>query len=95
MATYEIAHIREQGQDIIVVVVKSNFKHMPSADQEAFCVSLTQCARSAGLAGTVVPVWEDGGGRLGFLAPQPWHPFFKSLTPIDLAASINKKLTCQ
>jgi hypothetical protein len=56
--------------------------------------ALQVCARAAGLAGTVVPVWDAGGGRMAFIAPRPWHPFFKSLRLQTVAQNINKRLTC-
>lgn len=49
-------------------------------------------SRSAGLAGTVVPVWDSGGGRMKFKAPGPWHPFFRSLHLGTVHANLNREL---
>lgn len=86
MPTFDVAHIREQGQDIIIVVVD----RQPSKADIRF---LQLCANSAGLRGTVVPVW-DSCGRMAFLAPSQWHPFFRSLTWDLVLASVNRQLTC-
>ncbi|MHB1416288.1 MAG: hypothetical protein ACYC1C_13650 [Chloroflexota bacterium] len=95
MPSYEVAHLREQGQDIIIVVVDRSFGSKASSEQSEICANLQGCASAARLAGTVVPVWEASGGRMGFLAPDPWHPFFRNLTLVDVAANINRKLTCR
>jgi hypothetical protein len=94
MSIFEVAHLREQGQDIIIVLVDRKFGNKTESEQNQIATKLQICARSAGLAGTLVPVWDAGGGRMGFLAPRPWHAFFKSLSLRDVAANINRKLTC-
>jgi len=91
---YQIAHLREQGQDMIIVPLESNFGWQTDVDQERTVSYLQPCAASAGLAGTVVPVWDAGGGRMAFRAPGPWHPFFSSINLQEVAANLNKTLTC-
>ncbi|MCR4529871.1 hypothetical protein [Acinetobacter venetianus] len=93
MATYKIAHIHEQGQDIIIAPLESNFHHSSNEEQNQLIDYLQACATNAGLAGTVVPAWQFGG-RVHFIAPVPWHPFFKSLSWNDILVNINKELTC-
>jgi len=94
MAKFQVAHLRKQGQDIIIVVVDRSFGHKTKAEQNEICAGIQSCAAAADLAGTVVPVWDSGGGRMAFLAPQPWVPFFQSMTLSDVAANINRELTC-
>ena len=93
MPEFKVAHIREQGQDMIIVPLDSAFGHKISQDQQAIIADLQAHATGAGLAGTVVPVWDAGGGRMGFIAPQPWHPLFSSLDLRRIFASINKELS--
>ena len=93
MEKFKVAHIHEQGQDIIIVLVNRSFANKSSTEQGDICSWLQGCARSAGLAGIVVPVWESGG-RLFFLAPPAWLPFFKSLTIQFVQRNINKELSC-
>ena len=94
MAEFEVAHIRRQGVDLIIVPLDSSFGRKPQVEQTQITNQLQSCATSAGLSGTVVPVWESGRGGLSFLAPKPWHPFFKSLDWLTISANINRKLTC-
>lgn len=79
MPSYDVAHLGEQGQDIVIVVVDRSFGSKANSEQSELCASLQGCASAAGLAGTVVPVWEASEGRMGFLAPDPWHLFFGNL----------------
>lgn len=92
MPRYKIAHFREQGVDLIVVPLESSFGRMTSSDQQENIIELQIHARSAGLAGTVVPVWDSGGGRMGFIAPKNWHAFFQGLNLSIVAANINKEI---
>jgi hypothetical protein len=94
MVTYDVAHIREQGIDLIIVLVDPSFGYKTHQEQQRIADALQECATAAGLAGTVVPVWDAGGGRLGFFAPPNWHPFFSSKDLTFVAANINRKLTC-
>lgn len=93
METFEVAHVNEQGQDIIMVVVTSAFGSFGRIEQNRLTNLLQVAASSAGLKGTVVPVWDGGFGRLAFLAPMPWMSFFQSLTLEAVAGSINRTLT--
>jgi hypothetical protein len=91
--TYEIAHLKEQGQDMIIVPVDSSIGCKSQQQQNQIKDSLQIFAANAGLAGTVCLVWTSGN-RFNFLAPRPWHGFFKSIDMRVVAANINKKLTC-
>lgn len=93
MAKYKIAHLREQGQDMIIVPLDGQFHYKTNSEQNDFISSLQAYARSAGLAGTVVPVWQHSGSMY-FIAPRPWQLFFKSLSWNVVLANINKELTC-
>lgn len=93
MATLKVAHIREQGIDLIIVPLQSSFGMRSSGEQSEIVGSIQLCARSAGLAGTVVPVWREGSGHR-FIAPTNWHAFFKSFDWNDIVANLNKELTC-
>jgi hypothetical protein len=92
MPHFRVAHLREQGQNMIIVPLESSFGNKSSDDQSAAIAELQVRANGAGLAGTVVPVWESGG-RMHFIAPQPWHPFFSSLSMHAVMGNINKELS--
>jgi len=92
MATFKIAHIKEQGQEMIIVPVNPTFGRKSRTEQQQTMDALSFAARSAGLAGTVVTIWSDGH-RMGFIAPRPWHPFFQSTGIYSLVmANINREL---
>jgi hypothetical protein len=93
MPKFDVAHIRQQGQDIIVIPLESSFGNRISSDQRATILELQMRSRAAGLAGTVVPVWDAGSGRMGFIAPQQWHPYFQSISLQFVAANINRSLS--
>lgn len=79
MTTYDVAHIREQGVNLIIVPLDSSFGLKTTIEQQRIVVGLQECATAAGLIGTVVPVWDSGGGQMAFLAPSNWHPFCPAL----------------
>lgn len=92
MPRFKIAHVREQGQDMIIVPLDHSFAHKTNADQQAVIDELQAHAIGAGLKGAVVPVWDNGGGRMAFIAPPNWHPFFKSIDLTAVYASLNREL---
>ena len=87
MAAYKVAHVKEQGQDIIFVFVGRQL-----SDQQL--TSLQLCASEARLAGTVVPIWRYSFSRFAFTAPLQWHSYISSLTWNCLVRAINKSLSC-
>lgn len=94
MTRIPIAHIREQGQDIIIVPLDRSFEYKTRDEQTGITQSLQYTASSAGLAGKVVPVWDGGGGRMAFIAPVQWHRFFQSLSLPVVARMLNRELIC-
>jgi hypothetical protein len=78
---------------MIIVPLDSSFGNRISEDQQAMIAELQMRSASAGLAGTVVPVWEGGGGRMYFIAPTPWRPFFESVNLQWVAMNLNKNLS--
>lgn len=93
MNKYRIAHLREQGQDMIIIPLDTSFEHKTSSQKSKIIDSLQFCASSAGLAGTVVAVWQYGR-QMRFIAPSPLHPFIRSLSWNDVISNLNKELTC-
>jgi len=93
MPSYKIAHIRVQSVDLIIVPMGNSFHFKSIADKNNFTQSFQSCARNAGLAGTVVPVWNNGNA-FNFLAPNNIRQFFRSIDMNYVLQNINKKLTC-
>jgi hypothetical protein len=91
MPHFKVAHVREQGVDLIIIPLDSNFGAKSQSEQHGAISELQVRASSAGLAGKVVPVW-DNGGRMAFIAPPNWHPFFKDLNLGFVAQNLNREL---
>jgi hypothetical protein len=92
MPQFEVAHVYEQGVNLIIVPVSSSFASRGNHEQAEIASDLQLHAREAGLAGMVVVVW-DAGGRMGFYAPPNYAPFFRSLSLGDVARNINGTLS--
>ena len=92
MTTFEIAHINEQGVNVVVVFVDPAVAHKSAEEQNGIATSLQLCAQSANLAGNVAMVWPGG-----FWAPFNQHAFFKSPggSYAELRLRINKTLSCE
>jgi hypothetical protein len=58
MTTLQIAHLNKQGQDMIIVPLDDAFGNKTQQDQRRAIVEIQMHARSAGLRGEVVPVWD-------------------------------------
>jgi hypothetical protein len=93
MPTFQVAHIREQGIDLIIIPLESSFGSMPVQEQQQARFEFQVRANSAGLAGTAVLVWDGGGGRIAFFAPPNLHTFFRSVTLHWVSVNINKTLS--
>jgi hypothetical protein len=92
MPRLKVAHVNEQGANMVIVPLDSGFGRKVSNDQKAIAAELQMRSEAAGLAGQVVPVWDNGGGRMGFLAPRNWHAFFESVSLQWVFANVNREL---
>lgn len=90
MQSFDVAHVREQNVDLIIVFVDQRVGRMTDQERAEISARLALCSRSAGLAGFVVLVWPGG-----FYADRRFHPFFESAPYELLAMSVNQKLTCE
>jgi hypothetical protein len=84
MPRYKIAHIKERdanGHDVHLIIVRleTAFGDKTRQQQDAAVAEFQMRASAADLAGAVVPVREGRDGRMMFIAPKPWHPFFASI----------------
>jgi hypothetical protein len=92
MPRFKIAHIKVQDADLIIVPLESSFGHKTQEDQQQAIAELQIHANAADLKGDVVPVWDSGGGRMAFIAPTNWHPYFKSISLAIVWACVNREL---
>jgi hypothetical protein len=93
MPSFEIAHIQEQGQNMIIVPLDHNFEWKLQSEQRAAAAEIQARATAAGLAGHVAVIWEVGNGGRRFIAPQEWHPFLRTVSLAFVARNINKTLS--
>ena len=92
MTNFEVAHVRVQGMDVILIVVDSAFGHKSKSEQLEALNGFQLAAHQAGLRGGVAVVWNQGG-RVACFGPRNWHGFLESLTWPWIAANVNRKLT--
>lgn len=88
MPSFDVAHVREQGQNLIIAPLDGSFANKSNDDQNRCWRELQARANAAGLRGTVALVWDGG-----FLAKREWSPFFRSLTLHQVMMSINRSVT--
>jgi hypothetical protein len=95
MPTFQVAHLRHDGRDLIVVPVDRSFGKRSPTEQARIQEAFQRSAAAAELAGVVVPVWEDSTGRMAFRAPPPWHDFLKSIDMVYVATALNRSLSLE
>ena len=92
---FAIAHVREQGVDMIIIPLDQEFGYKVRSDQSRIAVALQLCASNARLGGDVVLVWPTSGGGMGYLGPRNWSGFLRSIDMMWVAKNINKQLRCR
>jgi hypothetical protein len=95
MPTFQVAHLRRDGQDVIIVPVDRSFGKRSPGEQARIQEAFQRSAAAADVPGVVVPVWEDDSGRMAFRAPPPWHDFFKSIDMVYVATALNQNLSLE
>ena len=91
MPRLKIAHVLEQGQNMIIFPLDSSFGSKSGSDQSKILAELEIRAHGAGLAGQSVAVWESGN-RMHFLGPRPWHTFLQSISMQWVWVNVNKEI---
>lgn len=95
MITYKIAHICEQGRDMIFIPLNTSFNWRTEANQREVVKKLQHVSASAGLDGTVVVFWPVGHSY-SFIAPPEWRSMFNSAEIFErILLRLNKTLTIQ
>jgi len=95
MPTFQVAHLRHEGQDLIIVPVDRAFGKRSPNEQARIQEAFQRSAAAAEMPGVVVPVWEDATGRMAFRAPPPWHEFLKSIDMVYVATALNRSLSLE
>lgn len=92
MPSIQVAKLNEQGQDMVIVIMDPAFARASPTQQEATIAQLQSRSNASGLSGTIAMVW-DAGGKMNYLAPEPWHDFFRSITLDDVRRLINAEIS--
>ncbi len=97
MQRFPLVYRREQDDngnvvDLIIILLDKSFGDLSRSIQHQRILELQTHAGSAGLVGTVCPVWSDSTGKLFFIAPRQWHPYFERLTLDWVQANVNRTL---
>jgi len=95
MPTFQVAQLRHDGRDVIIVPVDRSFGKRSPAEQARIQEAFQRSAAAVDMPGVVVPVWEDSTGRMAFRAPPPWHDFLKSIDMIYVATALNRNLSLE
>jgi hypothetical protein len=95
MPTFQVAHLRRDGKDVIIVPVDRSFGARSPSEQARIQEAFQRSAAAIELPGVVVPVWEDASGRMAFRAPPPWNDFLKSIDMVYVATALNRTLSLE
>ncbi len=92
MPNIDVAHIHEQGQDMLLFPLDGSFGHKTPSDQRAMLNELQAHARGAGLAGHAVAVWVSGGSTYT-IGPERWRGFLQSIDMSFVIQNVNRKIS--
>jgi hypothetical protein len=88
MPHVDVAHLHEQGQDMILVALDRTFANKTDQDKSSTLDELQIRANGAGLRGSVALLWPGG-----FMGPSPWHPFLRSLPLATVMRYLNRRIS--
>lgn len=92
METFQVAHIKHDGQDVILVLVTNSFASNTTAKKNEIYAAMQSAATSAGLAGGVVLVWDQSGRPVSW-GPTAWQSYLSSITWDYILSNVNRSLT--
>ena len=91
MPTLKLAHVRQQGQDMILFPLAASFGQKTVADQRAALCEFERRAHAAGLRGHAAAVWDDGH-RVRTLGPSHWRGFLSTIGVDWVLANVNRQI---
>lgn len=92
MPSFDVAHVYEQGQNMLLFPLDRKVGFKTLDQQRAILHELEDRAHGAGLAGQAAIFWE-GNGRTHFLGPKAWRNFLGSIGMSDVLASVNRSIS--
>jgi hypothetical protein len=91
MSDFKFAEYASAG--LIVTIVSPAFGKLAKDDQLRRMARLQICAETAGLRGTVVPVWKNDD-TYEFLTPSEFAEFLANLQWTEILGRIQGKFSC-
>jgi hypothetical protein len=92
MPSFKVAHIHEQGQDMLLFPLDAAFGLKGPVIQDKALAELQARAHGAGLSGHAVAVWEEGN-RTRSVGPKAWEAFLASLSMQFVLKRVNKTIS--
>lgn len=92
MHTFDVAFVRIDGRDLVLVPVHPRFGMKTAAGMHAFVGRVQKLTAAAGLAGEVLPVWDDGDGGLLAFARTTVLPALTRLSWKSIRRHVNVRL---
>ena len=92
MPSFKVAHLQEQGQNMLLFPLDNSFHHKPEHEQSSIVDELEARAHAAGLAGKAAVFWEHGG-RGYFRGPRQWQPFLRSIGVRWVMMQVNREVS--
>lgn len=93
MPRLKLAHLREQGQNMLLFPLDGGRIHHKTNTQKAeLLAELEARAHAAGLAGTAALVW-DYGGRTHTYGPKQWQGFLRSISTQMVLMNVNQEIS--
>lgn len=79
MPHFKVAHVRQEGADLLLIPLDPSFGLQSKTVQDATIAELQKHAAEEDLRGTVIPVWSSGGNHMAFIAQATLRPFLQSI----------------
>lgn len=94
MPSFKIAHVKEQGVNVIIVPLSPRFSDCTEDQRASVIAAFQTAAEAATLRGRIVPMWRSGGSQVRFIAPPDWASFFERLKWKVVMRNLNRELDC-
>jgi hypothetical protein len=89
MPRYQIADIKVQGHDVILVALEAAFGRKPENEKQRSLAEFQLRCRGAGLRGGVAILWPTGA-QTHFMGPANWRSYLQSIDLTYAVANRNR-----
>lgn len=92
MPRYKVAHLYEQGQNMLLFPVDGgSIHHKTNSEKNEILEELEARANAAGLAGSAALIWNYGGQTHTY-GPQRWQGFLRSISMQFVLRNVNQEI---